>query len=221
MRVIKIDYLGLLNKLEDDSSINEMNELFDCYLTEAVEVLESGGIIIYPTDTLYGLGVNAFDNEAVDSLFCMKNRSESKAISLAVSNYSWIYRITKISDKEKQVIEKYLPGPYTFLLNKSEDIMANKLSYKLYGNTEKIGIRIPDNLIPQYLSQKFPITASSANYSGKETKSSIKSIIKQLGCEVDLVVDIGSLKKGSSTVVDLSSDKYKIIREGIGEFKEI
>lgn len=191
----------------------DINNFFSSDLEEAIEVLNAGGVIIYPTDTLYGLGVNAFNEEAVDLVFNIKKRSYNKAISVCVSDYDYISKIAYVSDDIKETLKKNLPGPFTFLLNK-KSIISDKLS----GGTDKIGIRIPDNPICSILSKNFPITASSANFSGKITENSIEKILKQLNYDVDLAIDIGYLNNGQSTVVDLSSNETKIVRKGIANF---
>ncbi|MGB9845305.1 L-threonylcarbamoyladenylate synthase [Methanothermobacter tenebrarum] len=180
------------------------------HLTVARAILKGGGIVLYPTDTLYGLGVNAFDEEAVKRLYRLKKRPFNKPISICLHDIEWIRRIAHLNPQIERLIKKLLPGPFTIILKKK-----NTIPQILTGNTDKIGIRIPDNTISRELSKDFPITSTSANISGMKTHNNIKDIIQQIG-EVDIAIDAGPLKGGASTVIDLTLDPPKILRKGAG-----
>ncbi|MCK9152197.1 L-threonylcarbamoyladenylate synthase [Methanobacterium alcaliphilum] len=178
----------------------------------AINVLENGGIVLYPTDTIYGLAVNIFDDDALNKLYDLKKRSKRKPISICVSKLENIFQIAHINDKFKYKIFELLPGPFTIILKRKENI-----SPILTAGGENIGIRIPDNILCQELTKKFPITASSANISGMPVMDNIEKILNQLSSEVDLVLDAGSLTKlEPSTVIDFSLDQPKILRKGAG-----
>ncbi|MBR5954628.1 MAG: threonylcarbamoyl-AMP synthase [Methanobrevibacter sp.] len=192
MKILKTD-----NSAPDESVIDE-----------AIEVLANGGVIIYPTDTVYGLGANIFDNKAVRKVFEIKQRSLLKPLSVLVSDTDAIELIARISIYQKDTIDKYLPGPYTFILNKTPIVPRVVTS----GSTH-VGVRVPKNEIACRLASLFPITTTSANLSDEEVLSSPKDILNQLGCDVDLVIDVGPLKSNkASTIVDLTSAQPTFIR---------
>lgn len=198
MKIVKINP----QKIEDD------------LIDESIRLMESGEIILYPTDTLYGLGANIFDENALKELYSVKKRSTTKPISVCVSNIDWIPKIAKISSKKLNIISKILPGPFTIILKKKDCI-----SELLTGGSETIGIRIPDSEICQKISQKFPITTSSANISGQETKKSVDEILEQLDTDLGLVIDAGpSPEDKASTVIDFTLDPPIILRKGSGTF---
>lgn len=182
-------------------------------INEAIEVLSSGGVVLYPTDTVYGLGANIFNEEAVERVYNIKNRDYFKPISVCVSSIEGACLIADVPLKyEKLVLEK-LPGPFTFIFN------ANPFMNLDFAKNHKIGIRIPKSSIARSLSQNFPITTTSANLAGEETLSTPKDIIKQLNYDIDYVIDVGPLNSDSpSTVVDLTRKDPKILRQGMGIF---
>lgn len=179
-------------------------------LKAARTILKNGGIVLYPTDTLYGLGVNAFNEEAIKRLYRLKRRPPDKPISIYLHDTKWIGKVAHLNPKVERIIKKLLPGPFTIILKKRD-----RVPQILTGGSEKIGIRIPDNIISRGLSKEFPITSTSANISGMKTHNNIKDIIQQIG-EVNLAIDAGPLKGGPSTVIDLTTDPPKILRKGAG-----
>ena len=181
-------------------------------LMESISILEKGGIILYPTDTLYGLAVNIWDEKALNKIYSIKQRTKDKPLSICVSNIKEISKVANTNQKTLKLISQLLPGPYTILLEKNE-----KLSHKLTANSNKIGIRIPNNKISQQLSQKFPITTTSANISNNEPETTPNLILKQLNSNIDLVLDVGPLNNQEpSTIIDFTTKKPTILREGIG-----
>lgn len=178
-------------------------------IDEAIEVLANGGVIIYPTDTVYGLGANIFDNKAVRNVFEIKKRSLLKPLSILVSDTDSIELIAKISIYQKDTIDKYLPGPYTFILNKTPIVPRVVTS----GLTH-VGVRVPKNEIACRLASLFPITTTSANLSDEEVLSTPTDILNQLGRDVDLVIDVGPLESNkASTIVDLTTPQPTFIRK--------
>lgn len=182
-------------------------------ITQALQVLKNGGIVLYPTDTVYGLAVNVNDTNALKRLYHLKKRSKHKPISICISDLGWLDKVAAVDREVKDKVSQLLPGPFTIILTKKESI-----SPMLTAGTEKIGIRIPDNPWCAQLSREFPITTSSANLSGMETLSSISEIINQLGEKVDLVLNAGNCKGiKPSTVIDFTSEPPKILRKGAGK----
>ena len=178
-------------------------------ISQAINVLADGVIVLYPTDTVYGLGANIFDSKAVKRVFQIKQRSLLKPLSILVSDVNAIDLVARVSLKQKEVINNYLPGPYTFILNRRKIVPRTVTS-----GSALVGVRVPDNEIACRLASIFPITTTSANLSDDEVLSNPKEILEQLDCEVDLVIDVGELKSNhASRIVDLSGRNPKIIRK--------
>jgi len=176
----------------------------------AIDILKDGGTIVYPTDTVYGIGANIFDTEAVKKVYHVKKRFQAKPISACVSKIEDIHKIAYIDKNIEDMVEKILPGPFTILLKKKESVPPI-----LTAGEEKIGVRIPDNKICMELSGKFPITTTSANISGKKVPESVEGVLKQLNDNVNLILDAGICKHGvHSTVIDMTVIPPKILRRG-------
>lgn len=177
----------------------------------AIRVMESGGSIVYPTDTVYGLGVNIFDENAIKKVFSLKKREFDKPLSVCVSKIEDIYEIAYLDREEEDLVRKILPGPYTIILRKKEHIPA-----LLTAGKNKIGIRVPDNKICHDLTQKFPITTTSANISSKKASKSAQDALEQFNDSVDLILDAGVCKNGiPSTIIDITIKPPQILRKGI------
>ena len=188
------------------TSIEEFDENI---IHEAINVLARGGVILYPTDTVYGLGANIFNNKAVRRVFEIKKRSFLKPLSVLVKNTDNINLVSKVSLKQKEFMLNYLPGPYTFILKKQKIIPRVITSGSSY-----VGVRVPDNKLACSLAGIFPITTTSANLSDDEVLSNPSEILEQLDCEVDLVIDVGDLNSNKpSSVIDLTGFEPKIIRK--------
>ncbi|MBM4241671.1 MAG: threonylcarbamoyl-AMP synthase [Euryarchaeota archaeon] len=176
----------------------------------AINALKKGGVVVYPTDTVYGLGANIFHKEAIEKVYSIKKRPSAKPISVCVSKISDIDKIAYIDKKLEKIIEKILPGPFTIILRKRESI-----SPTLTAGGEKIGIRIPDNIICNELSREFPITTTSANLAGEKPPRSAEEVFEQLGESADIILDGGICKHGiPSTVIDMTESPPKILRKG-------
>lgn len=188
------------------TSIDEIDEEI---IFKAINVLADGGVVLYPTDTVYGLGANIFDKKAVKRVFEIKRRSYLKPLSILVKDVETIDLVAKISMGQKNTIMEYLPGPYTFILDKRSIVPRIITS-----GTSYVGVRVPGNGLARRLAGIFPITTTSANISDDEVLTNPPDILDQLDCEVDLVIDVGDLGPAkSSTIVDLTSFKPKIIRK--------
>ena len=178
-------------------------------IDEAIKVLAEGGVVLYPTDTVYGLGANIFNSKAVKRVFDIKQRSLLKPLSILVSDIDAIDLVARVSLSQKEVMNKHLPGPYTFILNKTSIVPRVVTS-----GSALVGVRVPDCQIACGLASIFPITTTSANISDEEILSCPKDILSQLDCDVDLVIDVGELKSTNpSIIVDLSRKNPKIIRK--------
>ena len=184
------------------------NEVDKNVIDEAVKVLADGGVILYPTDTVYGLGANIFNRKAVKKVYNIKKRSYLKPVSLLVSSKDAIPLVSKASLNQLNFIDNYLPGPYTFILKKSKIVPRH-----LTSGSANVGVRVPKSEIACSLAKIFPITTTSANLSNKDTLDTPEEILKQLGCEVDLIIDVGPLKFGNpSTIIDLTGEEPVFVK---------
>lgn len=175
---------------------------------EAIDVLANGGIVLYPTDTVYGLGANIFDNKAVKKIFQIKQRNPLKPLSILVSDVESVNLVAKLSLKQKEMLNNYFPGPYTFILNKRKIVPR-----AVTGGSDFVGVRVPDNNLACRLASIFPITTTSANLSDEDVLPTPDEILEQLNREVDLVIDVGKLNsKKASSIIDLTTVNPKIVR---------
>lgn len=181
-------------------------------IKRVAEIIRNKGLVVYPTETLYGLGANALDAQAILKVFNVKQRSLSRPITLAVADEKMLEKVAEVNDLTKKIVHTCLPGPLSLLLNKKE-IVPKELTC---GQT-KVGIRIPDHPVALSLIRVLgiPITATSANISGQPAPVSAEEANKQIGKKVDLVIDSGLTKIGRpSTIIDLTLDPPRVIRSG-------
>ncbi len=187
-------------------------------LTATIEVLKKGGVIVYPTDTIYGLGVNACDYRAVEQIFKIKKRTLTKPLPIIARNINWVKELAYVPPKLEKFLAKIWPGSVTIILPK-KDIIPSLVT----ANRKNIGIRIPDFEFTDKLMGKFgySLTATSANISGEtneESSRNPKKIIEAFQNQLwkpDLILDAGILPKSlPSTILDLSTIQPKILRVG-------
>lgn len=181
-------------------------------LKEPVEIIKNGGIVIFPTETVYGIGVNAFNEEAVKRLYEIKQRPLSQAISLLVSDMEMVNKIAKdITELEYKLMERFFPGPLTIILRKKE-IVPNIIAYQ-----DTVGIRMPSGEIARKLVEyaKVPIAAPSANITGKPSGTNLQDIIKDFEGKVDYIIDGGKSQIGkASTIIKVIDNVPHILRNG-------
>ena len=187
-------------------------------LSKAIKALANGEIIVYPTDTLYGLGADIYNIDAVRKVFEAKKRPIDKPLSVAVSNFDELKKISFINNKIQRLVEAFLPGKLTLILIKKKcvpDIVT--------GGYDKVAIRIPNCEIALELLSKFgPLTATSANIHGVKTPAIISDIRMQFKKkDIAMYLDIGRLEGQPSTIVDMTGKKIKILREGSITKKDI
>ena len=185
------------------------------------KILIDDGIIVYPTDTAYGIGVNAMSDVAIEKLYDLKGRDHKKPTHVVVRNWEMIEMISKPNETAYKLYEEFLPGPLTLILEKDPSVISDKLT----GGLPTIGVRIPDTEFTKQLSNflPFPYTTPSANRSGELTPYSIDDVKNVLDVEkVDLIIDAGELQRElPSTIVDCTNQEIKILREGPIALKEI
>ena len=183
------------------------------FIDEAVRVIKSGGVIAFPTHSLYGLGADALNPKAVQKLFEIKKRPLDKPILVLVKDIDSIKEIAEnIPQSAERIMEKFWPGSVTIILKAIPD-----LPNALTAGTGKIGVRIPQNTVAFELVKAFgnPLTGTSANISGEQGCSNISDLHMDIKTQLDLILDAGALKKGKgSTVVDVTVHPPNILRDG-------
>ncbi len=184
------------------------------YINKAVEVLKKGGVIIYPTDTVYGLGCDIFNIDAVERIYTIKNETDTKLFSFICSDLKDISKYAKVSDFAYRSMKKLLPGPYTFVLPAAKEVPKI-----LWTKRKTVGIRVPDNNIARTLVQELgnPIISTSATTRKGELLFDPLEIRTVFNLSTDLMLSMGALNGVPSSIVDLSGDEAEIIREGSGD----
>jgi len=187
-------------------------------LSKAIEALQNGDIVVYPTDTLYAFGVDIYNKDAVKKIFEVKKRPLDNPLPIAVSNLVDIEKIAFVSDIARDLAEHFLPGPLTMILNKKSVILD-----VVTGGLDNVAVRIPDNDVAlELLSRYGPLTVTSANVHGKEVPDIISDIKMQFNsCDVAVYLDYGKLNGLPSTIVDMTAGKPRIVRDGAITKEEI
>ncbi len=181
---------------------------------KAAGVLRRGGIIVYPTDTLYGLGADALSDEVVARMHAIKGSDPAKPTHCVVANLAMAEKYVEVNDAARKIAEKFLPGPLTLILNKKPGVEGGIAS-----GMGTFAIRIPDNEFCIELAKTLgrPYTATSANKNGVEPAMTVEKIVAQLdsGKGIDLAIDAGLAPRAKpSTIINLVSGHPSILREG-------
>ena len=173
--------------------------------------LEKGKAVVLPTETVYGLFAKALDEKAVDHIYQLKGRPRDKALNLNVASLDDILNFSKNQPPYlQQLVENFLPGPLTIILEAND-----KVPYWVNSGLTTVGFRIPSHPVTLELIRDFgPLIGPSANLSGQASGVSFKEILKDFGQEVLGIEDDAYLTGQDSTILDLSSDKVKILRQG-------
>ncbi|MBN1861648.1 MAG: threonylcarbamoyl-AMP synthase [Candidatus Thermoplasmatota archaeon] len=186
-------------------------------LLKATNALRKGQPIIYPTDTLYALGVDIYNQSAVRKVFEIKKRPLTVPLPVAVHSVEAMETIACMNTITKRVCETFLPGSVTIILRKKSTVPDIVTS-----GSHTIAVRVPNHPIAmRLLSEYGPLTVTSANIHQKKTQGIIKDILKQLKTDIPVCLHDGRLEGVPSTIVDLSIKKPKIIRKGSITEKEI
>lgn len=205
-KIVKID------KLNMDKSI----------ISEASKIILEGGLVVFPTETVYGLGANALNGEAVKKIFIAKGRPQDNPLIIHVSDYDIEYLVEEVPPIAKRIIGKFWPGPVTIILKKSKVV-----PYITSAGLETVGIRMPSNIVARRFIEeaKVPIAAPSANISGKPSPTTLDSCVEDLNGRVDFIVGGDISEVGlESTIVDCTIDPPCILRPGgitLEDLKEI
>lgn len=196
-------------------------EIDENTLLEIANGIRNGKIVVFKTDTVYGIGTNAFDEEACKNIYKIKQRPIDKPLVVLISDVAMLKDIVEfISPIEQKLIDSFWPGPLTILFKKKENALPDVVSL---GN-EYIGIRLLKSALAYNIikTANVPIVAPSANITGSPTGTNINNIIKELGGKVDYILDSGNVDDDSaSTIVKVNNDEVLILREGKIKKEEI
>ena len=183
-------------------------------IRKVVQVLEKGGVIGYPTDTIYGVGCDLFNPEAIRKIHRLKKMGKNKPLSFICSDLKDISRYATVSNSAYKIMKRLLPGAYTFVLK------ATKLVPKVAMTKQNtVGIRIPDNTICLSLVKELghPIISTSVSKTDEGLYNDPADIDERFGKQLDLVIDGGVIVAEHSSIIDLTEDTPNVIREGKGD----
>lgn len=199
MRIIKCDYSHGFDAQCDDA------------VAMAAEDVAAGKLIVYPTETVYGIGADIYNESAVKNLYVVKNRPFDMPLSVAVSDKAMLERVAVLNENADKLIKAFLPGPLTIIIKKQPDVPDIVTS-----SSQKVGIRIPDNRFALELVRRTgPIVATSANLHSHPDAVCVDTAINDFGDAVDTYIDAGSCTLGqSSTIVWLMDKEVEIVRQG-------
>ena len=184
------------------------------YINKAIKVIKDGGVIIYPTDTVYGIGCDIFNKQALDRVKEIKINPDIKLLSFICSDLKDISKYAKVSDYAYKTMRHLLPGPYTFILP-----AAKLVPKKLWSKRKTVGIRIPDHKVALKIVEGLgnPIISTSATTRKGELLINPYEIKSVFEFQVDLMLASGNLSGKPSSVIDLSDEEPIIVREGAGD----
>ncbi|MDO4978980.1 MAG: L-threonylcarbamoyladenylate synthase [Candidatus Saccharibacteria bacterium] len=185
-------------------------------MEEAIQQLKNGGVVIIPTDTVYGIGCLASDEGAIKRIFEIKNRPLAKPINVLVAGIDQIRDIAEIEPKEEQIIREYMPGAVTIILKK-KGVLPDVLTAGL----ETVGVRIPDDeTTRKIIEETGPLAVTSANYADEDPAREVADLPESLVEKVDYILDEGRVQGGMpSTIVQVVGDEIKTLRVGPIEIK--
>jgi tRNA threonylcarbamoyl adenosine modification protein (Sua5/YciO/YrdC/YwlC family) len=183
-------------------------------IRRAVEIIRGGGIVIYPTDTVYGMGCDLFNKKGIERIYEIQRRDRKQPLSFICADLKDISRYARVSDDAYKIMKRLLPGPYTFILEASRAVPKIILPKRL-----TTGIRIPDNRICHALVTEMgsPVISTSVKDGGGELLSDPRMIEELFGKRVDMIIDGGIIAAAPSSVVSLIAEGIEVIRAGKGD----
>ncbi|HSL45296.1 MAG TPA: L-threonylcarbamoyladenylate synthase [Anaerolineales bacterium] len=187
-------------------------------IARALEVLQTGGLVAFPTDTVYGVGALAFEGDAVESIYAAKDRPVEKAIPVLIGDPNDLEKVgTNIPDAARQLAAHFWPGPLTILVPKRVDLP------EAVSATATVGVRVPDHEVARALLRAAgPMAVTSANISGAQSPVTAQEVYEQLGGRIALILDGGRTPGGvPSTLVDCTAAELKVLREGSISLEEL
>jgi len=180
-------------------------------IKRALEILLAGGLVAFPTDTVYGVGALAFDGKAVESIYAAKERPIEKAIPVLIGDMNELDEVAlDISHVVRELAVRFWPGPLTILVPKKPGLPESVSA------TSTVGVRVPDHDIARALLRAAgPMAVTSANLSGRASPTTAEEVLAQLGGRIELIIDGGKTPGGMpSTLVDCTGDEIRVLREG-------
>jgi tRNA threonylcarbamoyl adenosine modification protein (Sua5/YciO/YrdC/YwlC family) len=191
------------------------------HIAHAVEVLQRGGVIIYPTDTVYGIGCSIHDTRAIERIYQIRNQDRTKPFSFICSDLSHIAEYAKVSNSAYRLMKQLIPGPYTFILPASR---MKQLPKSLISKRKTVGIRVPHNSICREIVKELGHPILSASVTGDHKGDIIidpELIKRQFEDTVDLILDGGNSLNEFSTVLDVTNEQPVVVREGAGDVSDV
>lgn len=184
------------------------------FINKAINILKEGGVIIYPTDTVYGIGCDIFNREALDRVKQIKSNPDIKLLSFICPNLKDIAKYARVSDYAYKTMKRLLPGPYTFILPAAKNVPK-----KLWSKRKTVGIRIPDHPIALKIVNGLgnPIISTSTTTRKGELLIDPLEIKSVFDFQVDLMLASNKITGKPSSVIDLSGEEPVIVREGAGD----
>ena len=191
--------------------------LFKKDLEETVELLKSGAVVAFPTDTVFGIGVIYNDAQAIAKMKKAKGRDASKPFPLMVADLKQLEEVACIGDRERRIAQKYTPGALTLVLKRKDTVSRESVN-----GFDTIAIRIPDDrFVLKLLKKAGPMFVTSANISGMPAACNEKEVLRQLDGRIEAVVRGKAGTGVASTIIDCTGEELKCLREGTISYKEI
>jgi tRNA threonylcarbamoyl adenosine modification protein (Sua5/YciO/YrdC/YwlC family) len=183
---------------------------------KAAELLASGGIVIYPTDTVYGIGCSVEDKDAIERIHLIKRQRTDRPFSFVCSDLTHISEYAHVSNAAFKIMKHLIPGPYTFILPAAK---MPKMPKILVSKRKTVGIRVPDSALTLAVVRELgrPILSTSVTTESGEVLNDPEEIVRHYNNAVDLIIDGGILVSEPSTVLDLTEETPKIVRMGAGD----
>lgn len=190
------------------------------HIKRAVDVLQNDGVVIYPTDTVYGIGCSIFSKKGIERIYLLKNQHKSKPFSFVCSDLSHISEYAVVSNQAYRIMKQLIPGPFTFILPASR---LKQLPKSLISKRKTVGIRVPNNSVAQLLVKELghPILSASLTNDSGEAINDPEIILKLFNNKVDLILNGGINISGPSTVLDFTTEPPILVREGAGDVSQI
>ena len=178
---------------------------------DAADDLSAGNLVVYPTDTVYGIGADIFNEEAIKKLYSVKKRPYDMPLSVAVASKEMMENVAELNDNADKLIKEFLPGPLTIIIKKRSEVPDI-----LTSSSQKVGLRIPDHPIALELAKRAgPVVATSANIHFQPDAVNVRMAVDAFGDSVSTYIDAGPSPSGKpSTIVWLKDDEWEVVRRG-------
>ena len=186
------------------------------YVRKAAEILAAGGLIIYPTDTIYGIGCSIEDKNAIERIYLLKRMRPDKPFSFLCSDLTHVSEYARVGNAAFKVMKSLIPGPYTFILPAAKMQGLPKI---LVSKRKTVGIRVPDSKVAHALIEVLghPVLSTSVSVGDGEVLNDPEEIAENFRNQVDMIIDAGPLLSRPSTILDLTGEAPVVVREGAGD----